>query len=94
MRKLSGLEIPDCPFANLPEVKSGRWGIDLIVTKMKDSRWVNGASGFSGRNFGRRIGCCSHGIRSSPHSVRWRRSAGATTAGSDRGILGYERLRV
>ena len=25
-RRVKGLEIPKCPFANLPEAKSGRWG--------------------------------------------------------------------
>ena len=28
-KKLKPLEIPDCPFANLPEKKSGRWGAGL-----------------------------------------------------------------
>src|SRR5438128_4015611 len=26
MKKFKGLETPHCPFANLPETKSGRWG--------------------------------------------------------------------
>ncbi len=25
-KKFNGLEIEECPFANLPEAKSGRWG--------------------------------------------------------------------
>ncbi len=39
-RKLRPLEIPTCPFANLPELKSGRWGQGLTAAKMKDCRWV------------------------------------------------------
>ena len=39
-RKFRGLEIPDCPFANLPEEKSGRWGQGLTKAKMKDCRWL------------------------------------------------------
>jgi len=29
-----------CPFANLPEAKSGRWGVGLTAEKMKDCRWL------------------------------------------------------
>ncbi len=39
-KKFRGLEIPDCPFANLPEAKSGRWGAGLTQAKMKDCRWL------------------------------------------------------
>lgn len=39
-RKFHGLDIPDCPFANLPEDKSGRWGQGLTKAKMKDCRWL------------------------------------------------------
>jgi DNA ligase D-like protein (predicted ligase) len=39
-KKLKALEIPDCPFANLPEAKGGRWGAGLTAAKMKDCRWV------------------------------------------------------
>src|SRR5438046_2218688 len=35
-RKFKGLEIGECPFANLPEVRSGRWGQGL--TKSEDGR--------------------------------------------------------
>jgi bifunctional non-homologous end joining protein LigD len=35
-----GLEIPDCPFANLPEKRAGRWGQGLTAAKMKDCRWL------------------------------------------------------
>jgi hypothetical protein len=34
------LEIVDCPFANLPEKKAGRWGEGLTAAKMKDCRWL------------------------------------------------------
>src|SRR4029450_4901956 len=34
------LEIVDCPFANLPEAKSGRWGQGLTKAKMADCRWL------------------------------------------------------
>ena len=39
-KKFRGLEILDCPFANLPEAKSGRWGAGLTQAKMKDCRWL------------------------------------------------------
>jgi DNA ligase D-like protein (predicted ligase) len=39
-RKFLGLEISDCPFVNLPEEKSGRWGQGLTKAKMKDCRWL------------------------------------------------------
>lgn len=35
-----GLEIPRCPFANLPEARSGRWGLGLTAEKMKECRWL------------------------------------------------------
>jgi bifunctional non-homologous end joining protein LigD len=38
--KFKGLEIRDCPFANLPEAKSGRWGQGLTKAKMADVRWL------------------------------------------------------
>jgi ATP-dependent DNA ligase len=34
------LETADCPFVNLPEVKSGRWGQALTKEKMADCRWL------------------------------------------------------
>lgn len=40
MRRFKGLETPKCPFANLPEAKSGRWGQGLTAAKMKDCRWL------------------------------------------------------
>jgi len=39
-RKFRGLEVRDCPFVNLPEEKSGRWGQGLTKTKMADCRWL------------------------------------------------------
>ena len=39
-KKLKQLEITDCPFANLPEAKSGPWGVGLTAMKMKDCRWL------------------------------------------------------
>jgi bifunctional non-homologous end joining protein LigD len=40
MRKFAGLEIDDCPFADLPEKKLGRWGQGLTAAKMKQCRWL------------------------------------------------------
>ena len=47
----------DCPFVNLPEAKSGRWGASLTAAKMKDCRWLKPVlvagyrvSGMDGRN--------------------------------------------
>lgn len=39
-RKLDGLEIPDCPFVNLPEPRSGRWGQGLTAAKMDECVWL------------------------------------------------------
>jgi DNA ligase D-like protein (predicted ligase) len=40
MKKFHGLEIAECPFANLPESKSGRWSEGLTAEKMKECRWL------------------------------------------------------
>ncbi|MCU1325001.1 MAG: dependent ligase [Bryobacterales bacterium] len=40
MKKFRGLEARDCPFVNLPEAKSGRWGAGLTAAKMVDCRWL------------------------------------------------------
>ncbi len=40
LKKMKPLEIPDCPFANLPEPGGGRWGAGLTATKMKECRWL------------------------------------------------------
>ena len=42
-RQFRGMEISECPFANLPEAKSGRWGQGLTAEKMKDCRWLSPA---------------------------------------------------
>jgi bifunctional non-homologous end joining protein LigD len=34
------LETPECPFVNLPEARSGRWGQGLTAAKMKECRWL------------------------------------------------------
>jgi ATP-dependent DNA ligase len=34
------LETAVCPFANLPEMKSGRWEFGLTAAKMKECRWL------------------------------------------------------
>lgn len=39
-KKFKGLETIECPFANLPEQKSGRWGAGLTVKKMAECRWL------------------------------------------------------
>jgi DNA ligase D-like protein (predicted ligase) len=39
-RKFKGLHTDACPFTNLPEVKSGRWGVGLTAAKMKECRWL------------------------------------------------------
>ena len=39
-RKFKGLEIAECPFANLPEAKSGRWGQGLTKAKMAECQWL------------------------------------------------------
>ena len=39
-KKIKGLEIGDCPFANLPEKRAGRWGIGLTAAKMAECRWL------------------------------------------------------
>jgi bifunctional non-homologous end joining protein LigD len=39
-KKFATLEIPECPFANLPEARSGRWGEGLTKAKMAQCRWL------------------------------------------------------
>jgi ATP-dependent DNA ligase len=36
---IKGLEMPRCPFVNLPEKGAGRWGQGLTAEKMKDCAW-------------------------------------------------------
>jgi ATP-dependent DNA ligase len=40
MKKFKALETKECPFANLPEKKAGRWGVGLPAAKMADCRWL------------------------------------------------------
>ncbi len=40
LKKMKPLQIADCPFANLPEPRGGRWGAGLTAAKMKDCRWL------------------------------------------------------
>ena len=40
MKRFQPLEVAACPFANLPETKSGRWGAGLTAKKMVDCRWL------------------------------------------------------
>jgi DNA ligase D-like protein (predicted ligase) len=40
MKTFRSLEARTCPFANLPEARSGRWGQGLTKAKMADCRWV------------------------------------------------------
>jgi ATP-dependent DNA ligase len=39
-KKIKPLEIRECPFANLPEKKAGRWGAGLTSAKMVECRWL------------------------------------------------------
>lgn len=40
MKRFQALKVVDCPFANLPEARSGRWGQGLTKDKMKECRWL------------------------------------------------------
>jgi bifunctional non-homologous end joining protein LigD len=39
-KKFRGLQTATCPFVNLPEEKSGRWGQGLTKAKMADCQWL------------------------------------------------------
>src|SRR5688572_18850890 len=39
-KKFARLEIKECPFANLPEPRGGRWGQGLTAAKMKECVWL------------------------------------------------------
>ena len=39
-RRFRSLEVDVCPFVNLPEARSGRWGQGLTRTKMAECRWL------------------------------------------------------
>ena len=40
MKRFRPLKTAECPFANLPEKKSGRWGAGLTAAKMEGCRWL------------------------------------------------------
>lgn len=40
IKRFRALETAECPFANLPEDKSGRWGAGLTAAKMVECRWL------------------------------------------------------
>jgi ATP-dependent DNA ligase len=39
-RRFQPLRIDACPFVNLPEARTGRWGQGLTKAKMADCQWV------------------------------------------------------
>jgi DNA ligase D-like protein (predicted ligase) len=39
-KRFKGLEMDECPFANLPEAKGGRWGQGLTKAKMTECQWL------------------------------------------------------
>ena len=39
-KRFKGLLRKECPFANLPEPRGGRWGAGLTATKMKECIWL------------------------------------------------------
>ena len=39
-RRFHSLEIPNCPFANLPEAHGSRWGQGLTAEKMNECHWL------------------------------------------------------
>jgi bifunctional non-homologous end joining protein LigD len=39
-KRFKGLETNECPFVNLPEARSGRWGQGLTADKMAEVRWL------------------------------------------------------
>jgi ATP-dependent DNA ligase len=42
-KRFAALAAERCPFANLPDARSGRWGEGLTAEKMKDCRWLSPA---------------------------------------------------
>lgn len=40
MKRFKALATLDCPFVNLPETRSGRWGAGLTKAKMRECRWL------------------------------------------------------
>lgn len=41
MKHFRGLETKECPFADLPEKRSGRWGQGITAARMAECRWLN-----------------------------------------------------
>lgn len=39
-KRFMGREMVQCPFANLPEAKSGKWGVGLTAAKMEECKWL------------------------------------------------------
>jgi DNA ligase D-like protein (predicted ligase) len=39
-KKFRGITTDECPFSNLPEARSGRWGAGLTAAKMGDCIWL------------------------------------------------------
>jgi len=39
-KRFRDLQIPECPFSNLPEKTPGRWGQGLTAAKMQDCSWL------------------------------------------------------
>jgi bifunctional non-homologous end joining protein LigD len=39
-KRFQALAAADCPFANLPEPRGGRWGEGLTAEKMRECRWL------------------------------------------------------
>jgi len=42
-KRFRGLEVKECPFVNLPEARSGRWGQGLTAEKMAECKWLQPA---------------------------------------------------
>ena len=40
MQRFGKLRTDKCPFSNLPEPRTGRWGAGLTAAKMKDCQWL------------------------------------------------------
>jgi bifunctional non-homologous end joining protein LigD len=40
LRRMKLLEVGECPFNNLPEIRPRRWGEGLTADKMQDCRWL------------------------------------------------------
>jgi ATP-dependent DNA ligase len=41
MKRFKALQSGVCPFSNLPQKKTGRWGAGLTAKKMVDCRWLS-----------------------------------------------------